>query len=106
MQEKSLFRLHGLRLVTTSLCYERMVKEVPRSPSQMFDDGDGMGASPHLVAGAYHDILKSAENAVPGMMVSDPQSLQAACFFGDRMGSQQAVTLICAPSINNLTCRR
>ena len=94
VQEKSLFRLHGLRLVTTSLCYERMVKEVPRSPSQMFDDGDGMGASPHLVAGAYHDILKSTENAVPAMMVRGPQSLQLASvpLQYDEMDSQPATT--------------
>ena len=91
-QEKSLFRLHGLRLVTTSLCYERMVKEVPRSPSQMFDDGDGMGASPHLVAGAYHDILKSAENAVPAMTVRHPHGLQTACLFSDGMDSQHTIT--------------
>lgn len=69
LQEASLFRRHGLELVTTSLVYERVVKEVPQSVSQVYEEADGMAASPKLVAGCYDDLLKHEEHKVPAMQV-------------------------------------
>lgn len=46
-----------------------MVKEVPQSVSQVYEEADGMAASPKMVAGAYEELLKSADKEVPAMQV-------------------------------------
>lgn len=74
LQAKTLFRLHGLKLVTTSLVYERLAKEPPRSVHQAFEEADGMAVSPQMVAGAYNELLTSEKNPVPAMQVSSAYS--------------------------------
>ncbi len=79
LQDRSLYRRHGLKLVTTSLIYERIVRETPASVFQVHEEADGMAASAKTVADRYEDLLKSGEQAVPAMQVppfiSSPASI-------------------------------
>jgi len=72
LQDDSLFRRHGLKLVTTSLVYEQMVRERPRSVSLTFEEADGMAACPQLVEDAYNNLTEGGGDAaqVPGMQVA------------------------------------
>lgn len=73
LQPTTLYRLHGLKLVTTSLIYERMARsrEPPRSVHAAVEEADGMAPSPQMVAGAYTRLLAGggAADPVPAMQV-------------------------------------
>ena len=69
LQDRSLYRRHGLKLVTTSLIYERVVKEIPASIVKVHEEADGMAASAKVVADRYDSLLKSGEQEVPAMQV-------------------------------------
>lgn len=79
LQDKSLYRRHGLKLVTTSLIYERIVRETPASVVKVHEEADGMAASTKAVFDRYEDLLKSGEQEVPAMQVRIP-SLQGPCW--------------------------
>ena len=99
MQDRTLFRRHGLRLVTSSLIYERMTRDFPRSASQVMSEADAMAASPQIVALAQRDLQDSTVKEVPAMQVmASPASsvlVPAQLFFPD-------VGLVLAPAVVSL----
>ncbi|KAK9818157.1 hypothetical protein WJX72_007963 [[Myrmecia] bisecta] len=66
---RALYRRHRLHLVTTSLqCELSTAPEVPRTASQVFDDGDAMGATAQSMEAAHKEVAAAAEaTAIPAL---------------------------------------
>ena len=57
--------------MTTSLVYEQMVRERPKTVSLALEEADGMAASPQLVQETYDSLVGGGgdDAQVPGMQV-------------------------------------
>ena len=70
LQEKSVQRRLGLKLVTTSLACCGPLPEAPQTAAQAIVEGDAMAATPQLAEQQQRDAVTEAVESSPAMQVS------------------------------------